>query len=230
MWRPLFAILASFVLGTNLLEAQESKSQSSESAVISASGANAAILRLLQQSHDLDQQLPVSSRRMNVLAQQAEMASRLRPDLGREWANELFTLSFQTKDVQSSIAQNTAMRILIRLDPDRALELLHSLNIEEPVAKWAASPPEMQLVHEVFEMLVTRDGASALPLLEQEAERLGVQGHYPYAALGYATMQATSKYWGSDNQRAIRVLQSVFEPAFARFSQNAHGYPDEHFD
>src|ERR1700687_2174825 len=137
MRRPLCTVLASFVLVTNLLEAQEGKSQSSESAVVSTSGTNATILRLLQQSHDLGRQLPVSSRLMNVLPRQAEMVSRLRPDLGREWANELFTLSFQTKGAQRSFVQNTAMRILIRLDPDRALELLHSLNIEEPVAKWA---------------------------------------------------------------------------------------------
>jgi hypothetical protein len=227
MRRPFCTLLASFALVTNLLEAQEIKSKSSESGVLSAGGADATILRLLQQSHDLDQQLPVSSRRMNVLAQQAGMVSRLRPDLGREWANELFTLSFQTKGVQRSIAQNTAMRILMRLDPDRALELLHSLNIEEPVAKWVTSPPEMQLVYEVFEVLVTRDGASVLPLLEQEADRLGLQGYYPYAALGYAAMEATSKDWGSDNQRAIRVLQSVFEPAFARYSRNTHGYFDD---
>jgi hypothetical protein len=164
---------------------------------------------------------------MNVLRRQAEMVSRLRPDLGREWANELFTLSFQTKGAQRSLLQNTAMRMLIRLDPDRALELLHSLTIEEPAPERATSPPEMQLVHEVFMVLVGRDGTGALPLVEQEAERLGVLGHYPYAALGYATMQATSKDWGSDNQRAIRVLQSVFEPAFARYSQNAHGYSDD---
>src|SRR6266481_2561754 len=187
MRRPLCTILASFVLASNLLETQDCKSQSSES----TSGADAAILRLLQQSHDLGQQLPVSSRLMNLLPRQVEMVSRLRPDLGREWANELFTLSFQTKGAQRSFVQNTAMLILIRLDPDRALELLHSLNIEEPVAKWATSPPEMQLVHEVFTVLVVRDGASALPLLGQEAERLGVLGHYPYAALGYAAMQAT---------------------------------------
>jgi hypothetical protein len=75
--------------------------------------------------------------------------------------------------------------------------------------------------------LVERDGVSALPLLEQEAERLGAQGHYPYAALGYAAMQSTLKDWGNDNQHAIRVLQSVFDPAFARYSQNAHGYFDD---
>lgn len=227
MRRPLCMILASLVLASNLLRAQDKKSQSYESAVLATSGADAAILGLLQQSHDLGQQLPVSSRLMNLLPRQAEMVSRLRPDLGREWANELFTLSLQTKGAQRSFAQNAAMRILIRLDPDRALELLHSLNIEEPAGRWTTSPPEMQLVHEVFGVLVARDGASALPLLEQEAERLGALGHYPYAALGYAAMQATSKDWGNDNQRAVRVLRSTFEPAFARYSQNVHGYLDD---
>jgi len=227
MRRPLCTILASFVLVTNLLGAQESKSQSSESGLVSLVHGDVTMLRLLQQSHDLGQQLPVSDRLMNLLRRQAEMVSRLRPDLGREWANELFTLSFQTKGAQRSYAQNAAMAVLIRLDPDRALELLHSLNMDEPEARQDASPPKMQLVHEVFQVLVARDGVSALPLLEQEAERLGVQGHYPYAALGYAAMQTTLKDWGSDNERAIRVLRSVFEPAFARYSQNAHAYFDD---
>ena len=193
MRRPLCTILASFVLISNLLDAQDSKSQSSKPEVLSTSDADATAVDLLQQSHNSSQQLPVSMRLMNLLPRQTEMVSRLRPDLGQEWANELFTLSAQTKGAQRSIAQNAAMRILIRLNPDRALELLHSLNIEEPVAKWATSQPEMQLVHEVFTVLVVRDGASALPLVEQEAERLGVLGHYPYAALGYAAMQATLK-------------------------------------
>jgi hypothetical protein len=92
MRRPICTILASFVLASNLLEAQDSKPQSSESAVLATSGADAAILGLLQQSHDLGQQLPVSSRLMNLLPRQVEMVSRLRLDLGREWANELFTL------------------------------------------------------------------------------------------------------------------------------------------
>jgi hypothetical protein len=40
-------------------------------------------------------------------------------------------------------------------------------------------------------------------------------------------MQTTLKDWGSDNEHAIRVLQSVFDPAFARYSQNAHTYLDD---
>jgi hypothetical protein len=227
MRRPLCTILASFVLISNLLEAQDSKSQSSRPEVLSTSDADATAVDLLQQSHNLSQQLPVSMRLMNLLPRQAEMVSRLRPDLGQEWANELFTLAAQAKGAQRSIAQNAAMRILIRLNPDRALESLHSLNIEEPVPKWATSPPEMQLVQEAFDALAKRDGASALPLLQQEAERLGVQGHYPYAALGFATMSTTLKDWGHDNERAIGVLRSVFEPAFARYSQNAHNYGDD---
>lgn len=227
MRRPLRTMLLSFLFVSILLEAQERKPQDPQSGTLSTSGSDATVVSLLEESHALSQQLPVLLRLMDLLPRQAEMVSRLRPDLAQEWANELFTLSAQAKGNQRSIAQNTAMRMLIRLNPDRALESLHSLNIEEPVPKWATSPPEMQLVQEVFRILAERDGATALPLLEQEAERLGAQGHYPYAALGFATMSTTSKDWGHDNERAIGVLQSFFEPAFARYSQTAHSYGDD---
>jgi hypothetical protein len=227
MRQPLGMFLASFVLATNLLEAQDCKVQSSESVALSNGGTDGTLLTLLQRSHDVSQQLPVSARVMELLPRQAEMVSQLRPDLGREWANELFTLSFQTKGFQRSSAQSTAMRLLIRLDPERTLELLYSLKIEELAPKWAGSSAEMQVVNEVFSVLATRDGPSAMPLLQQEAERLGVQGHYPYSALGYAAMQATLRDWGSDNQHAISVLHSVFDAAFARYSQNARGYFDD---
>ena len=228
MRRPLYKVLASFVLITNLLRAQETKSQSFESRGAPA-GDNTTAISLLQQSHDIGQQLPVPMRLMNLLPRQAEMVSRLRPDLGREWATELLTLSSQAEGSLRTSTQNAAIGMLIRLDPDpgRALALLHRLNIEEPVPKWFTSPPEMQLVNQLFQLVVQHDGASALPLLQLEAERLGAQGHYPYAALGYAAMQATSKDWGSDNQHAIRVLQSVLDPAFARYSQNPRSYYDD---
>ena len=227
MRRPLCTILASFVLVSNLLEAQDRKPQEPGPRTLSTSESAATVVSLLEESHTIGQQLPVSSRLAYLLPRQAQMVSRLRPDLAQEWANELLSLSAQAKGTQRSIAQNDAIRMLIRLNPDRALEALHSLNIEEPVPKWATSPPEMQLVQEVFTVLVVRDGASALPLLEQEAERLGALGHYPYSGLGYAATQATSKDWGRDNQRAIQVLESVFQPAFTRYTQNAHNYSDD---
>src|SRR4029077_10201010 len=145
MLRALCTVLVSFVLVTNLSEAQETKSQSSESRGVPP-GDNTMAISLLQQSHDLAQQLPVPARLMNLLPRQAELASRLRPDLGREWANELLTLSSQAKGSLRTSTQNAAIGMLIRLDPDpgRALALLHRLNIEEPVPKWATSPPEMQ--------------------------------------------------------------------------------------
>jgi hypothetical protein len=227
MQRPFFSIFASFVLAANVLGAQDSKPQSPESGTISPGAANGTILKFLQQSHDLDQQVALWDRAI-LLSRQAEMVAPLRPDLGRVWSNELFALSSQTlREDQRSFMQNHAMGMLIRLDPGRALELLTSVKIEEPPA-WAASAPEMQLVQAVFMALSERDGVGALPLLQQEAERLGSQGHYPYAALGYAAMQTTLKDWGTDNQRAIRTLQSVFDPAFARYSQNAHTYLDDY--
>jgi hypothetical protein len=39
------------------------------------------------------------------------------PELGREWANELFALSLQVKPSRQSQMQNTALDILIRLLP-----------------------------------------------------------------------------------------------------------------
>jgi len=65
--------------------------------------------------------------RVGMLTRQAEMISHLNADLGREWANEVFALSLQLKESQRSQVQGTALRIVIRLDPDRALELLHQL-------------------------------------------------------------------------------------------------------
>ena len=227
MRRPLCAILLSFLFASTLLEAQDRKPQDPESAKLSTSGSDSTFVSLLEESHALGQQLPVLLRLTNLLPRQAQMISRLRPDLAQEWASELLTLSAEAKGTQRTIAQNDAMRMLIRLNPDRALEALHSLHIEEPVPQWATFPPEMQVVQQAFEALAQRDGARALPLLEEEAERLGAQGHYPYAALGYATMTTTSKDWGHDNERAIRVLQSVFEPAFARYSQTARNYGDD---
>ena len=112
MRRPLCAVLASFVLVTTLSQAQERNPQSSGSAALSTNSARTTIVSLLQQSHDLGQQLPVSMR-LNMLRRQVLMVSKLRSDLGREWANELFTLSFQAKDGHRAVAQETAMSVLI---------------------------------------------------------------------------------------------------------------------
>jgi hypothetical protein len=63
--------------------------------------------------------------RAGMLTRQAEMVSQLEPDLGREWANELFALALQGKGSRRPQMQGTALSILIRLDPDRALERCH---------------------------------------------------------------------------------------------------------
>jgi hypothetical protein len=150
----------------------------------------------------------------------------LHDDLAREWADELFTLSFQTKGAERSRMQNSAMEILIRMDPNRALEVLRGMDMEEPDV-YSATPPKAHLAHLAFAALVKRDGVAALPRLQQEAERLGAEGHYPYAALEGAAMDSLSQDWRNDRQDAVQVLQSVFEPMFAIYSQNARDYFDD---
>jgi len=185
-----------------------------------------AFAGLIQQSHDLDNLLTLTMR-VRVLSRQAEMASQLKPDLGREWASELFALSLQLKGNRSQV-QSTALGILIRLDPDRALDLLHQLDPDDPETKSATWPPQTMLAHKVFGILALRDGENALPVLQREADRMGLQGHYPYSALGYATMQIANKYWGNDNPRAIRILDALFQPAFERYSQAPRTYFDDY--
>lgn len=227
MRRLLCSVLVSFVLITSLLEAQESKTQSPEAGSPSSTGGDdAQVMSLLQQSHDITQQLPVTAR-FFLLTQQAQLASQMRVDLGRAWANELFTLSFQAKRDERLRAQESALSILTRFDPDRALVLLHSMNLEEPETYTTISPPKMQLVQRVFEVLAARDGVNAMPSLEREAALLGSEGHYPYEALGFATMRAVSKDWPDDRAHALEGIQSVFERAFERYSQSGHGYFDD---
>jgi hypothetical protein len=162
-----------------------------------------------------------------LLTQQARLASQVQVDLGRAWANELFTLSSQAKGDERSSAQASALDILARLDPDRALVLLHNMSMEEPETYNTTSPPKMQLVQRVFKVLAERDGVSALQSLEQEAALLGSEGHYPYEALGFAAMRAVSKQWPNDRPRELEGAQSIFERAFARYNQNPHGYYDD---
>ncbi len=191
MLRPIFAILGSFVALTHFSEARASKPQTPEYRLQSTSDIS-TFVGLVQESHDLDHLLPPPMR-VWMLTRQAEMILRFNRELGGAWANELFALSLQLKGSQRSQVQSTALGILIRLDPDRALYLLHQLSSEESETKAATLPVQTGLAEQVFGILATRDGESALPVLEQEAERLGLQGHYPYAALGYAAMQATNK-------------------------------------
>ena len=223
--RPISAVFVSgVVVLTNLLAGDLSNAQHVEFN-LQSTGDTDTFVSLIRQSHDLDNLLPPSMR-VRVLSRQAEMASQLNPDLGREWANELFALSLQVKGNRSQV-QSTALNILIRLDPVRALDLLHQLGPDDPESKSAAWPPLTALAHRVFGILALRDGENALPVLQREAERMGLQGHYPYSALGYATMQIANKYWGNDNPRAIRILDSVFQPAFERYSQAPRTYFDD---
>jgi len=57
---------------------------------------------------------------------------------------------------------------------------------------------------------------------------MGLQGNYPYGALGYSTMQVADRYWAEDSPRAVRILDSVFHPAFARHSHAPRTYLDDY--
>jgi hypothetical protein len=97
------------------------------------------------------------------------------------------------------------------------LELLRTAQFEE----LGPPSPKSSFERAAFNSLVTSGGVGALPLLQAEAEQLGSRGQYPYAALASAANDAVAKEWLGNRQHAVEVLQSVFEPAFAHYSQSS---------
>lgn len=226
MQRPVVLLLAFLALPT-FLKAQENSQQPGSTTSSLQHGSNSMVVNLLQQSHDLNPQFSLSTR-VYLLERQAQMMSQVNADLSRAWAEELLALSLQTKGELRSFTENSAMSILLRLNPDRALTLLHSLSKEEPQADSTPSLPNMQLVVRVFGVLAERDGVSALPVLEQEAARMGADGPYPYGALGHAAMQSVLKEWATNRPHAVEVVQQVFEQAFERYRGGPRTYADDY--
>src|SRR5215470_14924920 len=131
MRRFLSAFLLSFVLVPHILTAQQGGAQPARLGVPARIGSDAAIVDLLQQSHELNRLLPFQEQTM-LLSMQARLVADVRPDLGREWVNELFSLSLQAKPEERPRLQSGAFSVLVRIDPDRALELLHRMDFGDP--------------------------------------------------------------------------------------------------
>ncbi|HKU27098.1 MAG TPA: hypothetical protein VJQ54_16605 [Candidatus Sulfotelmatobacter sp.] len=219
-------LLFSLILIPNLSTAQPGGGQTFRSAPPARIGSAVTIVSLLEQSHDLDKQVPLQFR-MFLLRMQVEQVAELRPDLGRDWANELFLLASQEKGQQRATMQGFAMSILARLDPDRALELLHAMETGDAESSSGMMTPQLELARQVFPVLVKRDGEGALSVLEREAAFMGSAGRYPYSALGYAASDAVGKDWASNKQHAIQIEQSVLDLAVSRYSQTAPTYFDD---
>lgn len=224
--RPILAVLFLFIFLVHLVAANGCKAQYVIYDQRSVRDTD-AFESLVRQSHDIDNSMP-SPIRARILTRQTDMISYLKPALSREWSNELFALSLQVKGSQRSEVQSAALGILVRLDPDRSLDLLHQLGNDDADSKSVIWPPATLLAQKIFNIVAMRDGEKALPVLQQEAELMGLQGHYPYAALGYSTMQVADKYWAEDSPRAIKILESVFQPAFARYGLATRMYSDDY--
>jgi hypothetical protein len=190
-------------------------------------GMTDTIVSLLEQSHNIVRQIPPGAR-LRLLTEQTELASHYRADLSSQWANELFSTSREVKaGPVRSYAQSSAMAVLVRLDPNGALGMLDSADLEVLAPKGGGSPVMARVVNEVFSAVIARGGVNALPIVELAAQRLGARGHYPYSALGYAAMDASNPFWRDDQPRAVEILRSAFEPAFARYIQSGGSYGDD---
>jgi len=186
-------------------------------------GSADAIVILLQQSHELNRQFSLPAQ-YSLLRHQVELASQVQPELGRQWESELSLLAGQMKRPARSEAQDFAMTILARLDPEHAEELLRTMHLNDADKDEAPFQARSQLLRQLFQALVQRDGESALVTIEREASYIGSTDAYPYSAVGYATSSAVSKNWSDKKEHALQIEQSALERIFARYSTAPHTY------
>jgi hypothetical protein len=181
---------------------------------------------LLQRSHDVGRQLPLYAR-LSLLPRQIRLVSQWSPNLALEWANEMFTVSLEVKGKGRLAAESNAISMLARLDPDRALGLLHSTIAEESADKSLDATWKHKAALSVFTAFAERDGEAALPMLEREAENLAAGGRYPYSAMGFALSQMVQKGWRDNRPQAISMIQKFLDGACARYDLGVRGYQED---
>jgi hypothetical protein len=189
------------------------------------------IVALVQQSHDLNYQLSSDSR-AQLLNRQIGMVARRNPEIARKWIDELFALSFEQKQATQVMAiQQEAINALAQFDPDRALDMLNRMSTPAPTKRSqnAGTPSYKSIAAtRIFAAIAHRDGLDAIPVLEQEAERLSYEGTYSYSAIAAAANDAVLKESGRDHERAVSLIKPVFERAFARYSNRPENYEDNY--
>lgn len=222
LWVGLFSV-ALFVAFS---QAQQPQLASSKSGTLSIDN-DATIVSLLQQSHDLDRQFPLPAQ-VALLHRQAELAAEVRPDLGALWASEMLSLASQETGQDGSDAQDSAMAMLARMNPERALELLHAMEVHPSEETGnPATTLHMARVTEVLQVIIQRDSPTALPIVEREAAFLGTQGFYPYSELADAARAAVPWRGDAGAQESRETQESALQLALSRYSQVPRTYYDD---
>lgn len=225
--RLLIGAVASFFALTFVSAAgftQQATSQVPNSGTRQPPDPHEMIVSLLQQSRALNN-LFAGQGQDFVIREQIQFAEHEQQDLARQWANELFAQAAEEKGAARSNSQDYAMSVLVRLDPDRALELLHSVDWNSVEGSSNSPfPPGRELVRQVFQALANRNGEAALPVVEQEADFIASKGTYPYSAVGGAVSSATAKDWREHREHAIEVQQSALDRMLGKYRATPHTY------
>jgi hypothetical protein len=100
----------------------------------------------------------------------------------RDWSEELFQLGDEfPSDSQLRLqAQTSATRAMVFVDPERAMQMLESIQSTPRQYGW---DPRTTVVSALFNELYARQGNAAIPTIRREALSLGDQGSYPYMAV-----------------------------------------------
>ncbi|HLH06956.1 MAG TPA: hypothetical protein VKW78_06955 [Terriglobales bacterium] len=183
------------------------------------------ILDLLERSHAAnDEVLP--DQRVSLLARQINMITRLQPETGEKWAEELFQLAEdQADDQKRARMQMLAIQMVAPGDPEFGLKLLHQM---KPVsagsdpAALMASDPLSAAATEVFQSLARTKGESQIPRLRMEALRLAAESQYPYSAMAGVALETVRERRPGNIQSpdGPSVLEAIFDEAVGNYERS----------
>ncbi len=168
---------------------------------------------LLERAYAITRDLPLETRAY-LLGWMLDPASRIEPQIAQAWADELFQMAHDLSDPQQrGPAEIQAVDALSRIDVVHALEVFRQMDADI-IMNGRVMPLDVRdsAARNLFSELLRKKGVPALPVLEQEAQRLAESGAYPYIAMGFAADQILHK------DRSL--AEKMFADAVAAYQQS----------
>lgn len=150
---------------------------------------DALFRQTLEKSYTLARSLNGRAK-VSMLSSQCSLASEAGlEDLQEQWCEELFRAAQDELPAESRAQpQSVAARSMASADPDRALELLRTIDAGDSGSEFRGGTARL-----IFEAALAKKGLEVYPKLREVAGALGDAGAYPYVAVGGVCEKAKQK-------------------------------------
>lgn len=147
---------------------------------------------LLERAYAITRDLPLETRAY-LLGWMVDPAARIEPQIAASWADELFQMAQELSDQdQQGRAELAAVRALAHIDVDHALAVFRRMDAATlQSGRVVPQDARSAAAETLFPEILRKQGVAAVPVLQQEAQRLGETGSYPYSAMALVMNELT---------------------------------------